>query len=170
MPPPWNSCAELMSRRFVSAVLLVGYCSLQVASLPHAHADSRADHDARPHFHWGWFVQPSSEDGQPTRERIHHHGHSHKGGHDHHVHERRPAEPSESPSNTDPDATSVHIPASDHDFKRSTEPNEFVQWTSVPLAVFTEALTVPALAFCAPPIEHSGGGCALILKLRTLRI
>jgi hypothetical protein len=164
-----------MFRRCLTAVLVMGYLACQMATVPHAHAFQAADHDLRAHVHLiglAWFGgETSTANDKSTND----HGHSHHGEHHGHSHDEQPVHavlPGHDGSAHD--ATCVYVPHDEHvsaSVMSSFPPclelaTAFASWEAS--AVLCSYAT-PA-AHHAPPEDLLVGGCALILRLRTLRI
>lgn len=68
-----------MFRRCVSLLVIAGFIASQLAAIPHAHgaasAEQQREHDATPHFHWGWLGHADDDHGHSNSG----HGHSHPG-------------------------------------------------------------------------------------------
>ncbi len=160
-------------RRFLTAVLIMGYLACQMATVPHAHAHQTADHDFRAHVHWDWFAGRSDGDATATPESSAHHGHVHRGDHHGHSHEQ-PSTPTPAEHNgSDHDATCVYVPHNAHvsaAAMASFPPCGKLATAIAACDYFASVDPRPSLSFHVPPEDSLIGGCALILRLRTLRI
>jgi hypothetical protein len=164
-----------MFRRCLTAVLVMGYLACQMAAVPHAHAFQAADHDLRAHVHLNWFVGFHEETSTATRKSTNDHGHSRHGGHRGLSQDEQPTNPVlANHDESDHDATCIYVPHDEHvsASAMSSFPacldltTAFASWDAS--AVLCSHAT-PA-AHHAPPEDLLVGGCALILRLRTLRI
>ena len=163
-----------MLRRCLTAVFVVGYLACQMASIPHAHAHQSADHDVRAHVHWDWFAGPGQHGGASSHESHARHGHEHDGHSHDHSNGERPSVPTPTePAGGDHDSTSVYVPNDEH-VSASTMPigplGGELTAAAVPFDDFASMSQRPSLSFHAPPEDFLVGGCALIVRLRTLRI
>lgn len=158
-----------MARRLVTLLLFVGYLASQLAMVPHTHAGESVRHGVRPHIHGDsllkWFgVAPSKHDG---------HGHSHH-GHSH-DHDHEPAGGSASSmSDEEHDSDCVYVPdvgGADTKVQGEKDLVASLDFEALPhLASDRETLpSLVRLALQAPP-DIECRSCALIVKLRTLRI
>ncbi len=163
-----------MFRNCLTAVLLMGYFACQMAKVPHAHAHQAADHDLRAHMHWDWCGGLRATDEPAITDSHAHSGHEHHSHHRGHSHEHPPVAPTPAvPDSTDHDSTSVYVPYCEHvSVTASPSFSTCGELTTVPAAgdYFTSTAPPPSPAFHAPPEDHLVRGCALILRLRTLRI
>ena len=151
-----------MFRRSVSLIVLFAFTVSQLATIPHAHAESDEpfDHDARPHVHLSWF------------EHVDHH-HDDRHTHDHDSFHSQPAPSTVNIEHDDHDSDAVYLAndigdslptktvASAHNF-------DVITSLAIPMAPLAtsagEHLIVPFFsANCSP-------GRPLYLALRTLRI
>ncbi len=163
-----------MFRRWLTIVLVVGYIACQMAVVPHAHAHQGADHDLRAHVHWDWFSGQHERREAATTDSHAHAGHEHHGHHHGHSYKQPPVAPTSTvPDGTDHDATCVYVPNCEHVSSTASpilsDLNELA--TVIDAADFFASVAPPLLpSFHAPPEDLLVGGCALILRLRTLRI
>ncbi len=166
-----------MFRRYVTIVLILGYVASQMASLSHAHGSQPAGHDERPHVHGSWITRLLGIADEATNERDashRHHDHSH-GGHSHtHDRPQAPSVPTE-PANPDHDSTCIYLADGGHGALNSGTgaffASVFHQAHFADEAVCSHLQATPIIVrqLQRPP-DSLLSGCALILKLRTLRI
>ena len=158
-----------MLRRSISLLVLAAFAVAQLATIPHAHEGIEGDdHGAVPHVHMARL-------GGDHHENDHGHGHSHD-GHSHACQQEQPETAGQAcmagvPADHDEDA--VYLPSLTTSTFRSGVGNLGLSlatlWVPVdPLQVPTMLADGSCFVDSGPPL--CGGGCALYLSLRTLRI
>ena len=162
-----------MTRRLASLGALLGYVAGQMAALPHAHPNGNAHgawQSAMPHVHSSLPSAAAHEHEDGHRHGHHHHGHHHES-----AHAKIAATDSISSSN-DHDADAFYFAASSTHLELR-DGSELWWLTAHAAHSFSQIVgTSPSeengAGFDAPQHPPDGGyfGCALFLKLRTLRI
>jgi hypothetical protein len=154
-----------MFRRGVSILVMLGYLAGQSAAVPHAHpSGSQRDHDAcEPHFHLAWFGDHHHREHYDRDNAMATLGHDHLSGSiDRSAAEDHDDDAIYAPSGVTAGATTDKSPI---DILEWQEPSALHSSVIVALS-----LDVRSLGTHFRPPDSTGQGCALFLKLLTLRI
>jgi hypothetical protein len=148
-----------------------------MAVLPHAHAVQAAGHDARPHAHGNWLNQllAAVVDASDEHDSSHgHHHHSH-GGHSHSHDEPQRAPVPVEPAGDNHDSTCVYLSDCGNVVPSSGSIADLT--LELGQALFADGIlgdvgnqTPTKVRRLPRPPDSLFDGCALLLKLRTLRI